>query len=187
MGLCESLYLPLNGLEIALRNRVQRTLSTKLGKGRWWDPQWKLLPNRDLDQVDKVMKRLAREGKHPNIGRVVSGLTLGFWVGLFAADHERLLWKGDALRRTFPYALRKDLGYHNLRRRLFRIRFLRNRVFHHEPIWQWADLDEAHMDVVEMTKWLSADMYESLRPYDRFADIYKTGYQPYLAELQKVT
>src|SRR5690606_31497789 len=161
----------------------QHTLSARLGKERWWDPKWKLLPKRDLSQVAVAMNRIKRDGRHPNIGRVVSGLTLGFWVGLFAARHEQKLWKGNALRMTFPHAPRRELGYHRLRARLNGFRHLRNRVFHHEPIWRWTELDDAYANILTLTAWLSTDMHQTLQPHDRFEGIYRAGYLPYLDKL----
>lgn len=179
MALSEALYPLLNGLEIALRNRVQTTLTKQTGKARWWDPQWSLIEKGDLLQAEKVMRRISREGKNPNVGRVVSGLTLGFWVGMFAPYYERRFWLGYQLRAVFPYAPKVELGCHKIRNKLYRIRYLRNRVFHHEPIWRLTDLDDTHTDLNNLISWLSADFGRAVSAQDRFGSLRKAGFGPH--------
>lgn len=61
-------------------------------------------------------------------GRVVAGLSFGFWSGLFGPRYEEL-WR-HRLRHAFPHAKeRKDLsaGMEALRR-------FRNRLAHHDSI-----------------------------------------------------
>jgi hypothetical protein len=119
--ICEALYPLLHGFEVALRTRIQIVMKASTGKDRWWDPKWNLLQPKELQQVGNVMKRLTSQKQYPNVGRVVSSLTLGFWVGLFAVPYERRYWLKHNLRGVFPDAPKAALGCHNIRFKLYRI------------------------------------------------------------------
>ena len=74
-----------------------------------------------------------------------------------------------------------------LHRRLDRIRRLRNRVFHHEPIWHLPDLAEQHRLVLETIGWISPAMREMTLLLDRFDSVYTMGAQHYATELDSIT
>lgn len=86
MALCESLYSPLQMVEIALRNALQRSLE----------------------------------------------------------NH-------------FHSAPKSQRDIRSLNRRLTLLRELRNRVFHHERIIHWTDLDTRHAAMLETIGWISAE------------------------------
>ena len=62
--------------------------------------------------------------------------------------------------------------------RIQKIRKLRNRVFHYEPIWHWKDLSEQHDLLVEVIKWMSLDVRVLLDDLDRFHEVFKTPVLP---------
>ena len=65
-------------------------------------------------------------------GRIVAALSLGFWVALFAKRYEEDLWR-PVLHQCFnPRQDRRRV--HD---QLNRLRRLRNRIVHHEPILHW--------------------------------------------------
>jgi hypothetical protein len=55
--------------------------------------------------------------------------------------------------------------------RLNRLRRLRNRVFHHEPIWYWRDLSQQHQKVIEVIGWINPAMKSFIWGFDRFAQV----------------
>ena len=67
-----------------------------------------------------------------------------------------------------------------------RIRRLRNRVFHHEPIWHLPDLPKQHELILETIGWISPAMLAATRLLDRFDSVYTRGAQPYAAELETI-
>lgn len=183
IGLCEALYPLLNGLEVALRNRIHAVLTTKTGKTRWMDPKWNLLKSKDLNQVNTIINRLRREHKSQGVDRIISALTLGFWVNLFSVTYEQEFWTGHSLRGVFQDAPKVELGCHKIRKKLYRIKYLRNRVFHHEPIFHWAGLDSTYEDIVSLNKWLNRDWASLISLHDRFRLVHRGGIQPYLDKL----
>ena len=62
-----------------------------------------------------------------------------------------------------------------LSRELNRIRFLRNRIFHHEPIWHWKDLSAQHLSIINMTNGLSSAASKYLSIFDQFKTVYSDG------------
>ena len=183
IALCESLYPALNGFEIALRNGVNTAATRQFGSEHWFSGRLKTLEveqlNRSRLQIDPSGVRLvtARE--------LVAGLSLGFWVNLFKGRYEQILWP-QLLRMVFPYTTKRQSTREFLYQRLNRIRRLRNRVFHHEPIWHWQDLEQQHQQILETIGWISPAMLAMTRLLDRFSSVYTGGAQPYATELENI-
>lgn len=71
-------------------------------------------------------------GKQPTVGKVVAELSYGFWVALFANAYDTTLWLTN-LHRLFTPRVKDRNGLYDA---LDRLRTLRNRIAHHEPIFQ---------------------------------------------------
>src|SRR6185436_6537189 len=101
-GLCEALFPTLHTLEIALRNSIDRVLHADLptsthggagvsglpSAGCWLDASSGVLGAWEQEEVRKVKQRLVREGKRVTRHRLLAGLSLGFWAGLFTRRYE---------------------------------------------------------------------------------------------------
>jgi len=131
IALCEALYPCLQSFEVALRNAVHACMARRYGAA-WFQA---VQPLRRLEQgkVDDAENSLRNQGKPIESGRIVAELTLGFWTGLFVHEYDRaivipLMQSGF---RKFPTALRNR---RTLYERFEDVRYLRNRVFHYEPI-----------------------------------------------------
>lgn len=110
--------------------------------------------------IDEALDRLQRNGKRVTDGRVVAELSFGFWVGLLGPgrNYEMVLWR-PALRHAFGShrVVRKDLH-----RTLNRLRVLRNRLAHAEPVFQ-RDLAADYADILRLLKVLSETAARRLR------------------------
>ena len=119
-------------LEVCLRNAMHRELTSLVSHEDWWiDPTIRL----QREQADAVAKAVAfvRSTKGPGYSAddAVAELTFGFWTALLANRYHQQLWV-PALAHSFPqWTGRRGV----LQRRLERLRRLRNRVAHHEPIF----------------------------------------------------
>lgn len=183
IALCESLYPALNGIEIALRNAIHFAADNYFSDGLWFAGR---LSWQEEDQVNKLRNKIDPSGvKHLTAGDFVSGLSLGFWVDLFKRRYEQILWPW-LLRQVFPYAPRRQRDREGLYQRLNRIRGLRNRVFHHEPVWKLPDLQARHGQILETIGWISPAMLELTRLLDRFHGVYTGGIQRYVGELDAI-
>lgn len=147
----ESLYTPLQMLEVALRNRVHDVLADRFGDA-WFDADGVLKGESMRRQVAEAREGLTRKRRPATPGRIVASLTFGFWTALVGTDYDPL-WQ-----RTLHAIARREDGK-GLRRKDFsgpltEIRDLRNRVAHHEPIIH-LPLMTRHADMLRLTRWLS--------------------------------
>lgn len=125
-ALGSAFHWPIQALEITLRNAANDAMTSENGI-HWFDGPQLAQPQRDA--VTAAKDKLHWEAGAQPAGRVVAELSLGFWVALFAKGYEESLWR-TALHRCFdPTPARRQLHRH-----LNRLRRLRNRVAHHEPI-----------------------------------------------------
>ena len=183
IALCESLYPALNCFEVALRNSVHAAATDQFGTEYWFNSR---LRKDESDRLNILRSRINFSGNtNPSAGELVSGLSLGFWVSLFKGHYERVLWP-LLLPAVFPYAPRRQRSRREISKRVDSIRRLRNRVFHHEPIWHWRDLPQQHQQILETIGWISPAMLAMTRLLDRFPSVYTRGAQPYATELENI-
>lgn len=183
MSLCESLYSPLQMAEIALRNSLHQFLIARCRTPAWYDvitglPPWQ------QDQLAKARRKLHDDGKPNNPGRMVAELHFGFWTGFFNKSHAQT-GLGHALAgQAFPHAPRAERNLRQLDARWKRIRDLRNRVFHHERIIHWTDLDAQHTAILEVISWASPELQQMAVALDRFTPIRQQGLNPWLEKIR---
>lgn len=187
MAICESLYSTLQMVEIALRNALQRSLESHFQSTQWYDVPacWQLLTHTQQNQILEARQNLQRQGKPLNPGRIIAELTFGFWTAFF---NKRFAQNRDVIRitaQTFRSAPKSQRDLHSLNRRLTGLRELRNRVFHHERIIHWADLDSRQAAMLETIGWLSPELQELATLLDRFSTTRKKGIQPWMDKLRR--
>lgn len=139
---------PLQTLEVTLRNAVHDSLTAAYGT-RWFDDGNVLRPS-ELRMVGDATQHLHDLGKQPTAGRVVAELSFGFWVALFANAYDATLWRTD-LHKLFSPKIKDRRGLHDA---LDRLRTLRNRIAHHEPIFQ-RKLDDDYRRIRNIVGFLS--------------------------------
>lgn len=100
--------------------------------------------------VASAKQKLAEVGKPLEADRIVAELNFGFWSNLLNRPYEQqqVLWP-TLLRAVFPYAPARFRNRPALSRRFNEIRQLRNRIFHHEPIWDTPNLLQSHANIIE--------------------------------------
>jgi hypothetical protein len=183
VALCEALYPTFNYFEIALRNAIHREAMQHRGNPWWFRGRksWNtgFLLDREADQVDRahaeVQKRTA-----VTPGRIVAELRLGFWNALFYSAYRNTFYAPIA-KAIFPGASSKQINQSQMEKRITRIRLLRNRVVHHERIWDSPTLVSDHALIVETIEWISPVMHATLAMLDRFDDVYRLNIGPYQA------
>lgn len=147
IDLSKELYLCMNFLEVALRNKLAAFLDWKYG------PDWAYSETllRQLksgkDQLNNAKQRQQKErGEYPApTDAIVADLSFGFWVGLVTRKHKvPFVWRSSGnLTRIFPNE--PSLQLQDASRMLEELRVLRNRIAHHEPIFhmplasRWKD------------------------------------------------
>jgi Abi-like protein len=164
----ESLYIPLQALEIALRNRVHIVLSATAGE-TWYDDPLYQQGSFQGEQLESAKRDLLEKSKDITPSRVVAALTFGYWTAFFGTVYE------DQWRKVLHKVTQLPDGV-NLPRKKFAaplapIRELRNRVAHHEPILAW-NLPKHYAAIVQLTEWLSPAAAEWCRAFARFSAIF---------------
>lgn len=185
MALCESLYSPLQLCEIALRNSIHSHLSALMARFDWYDDPRFILTPWAAGEVAKAKFKILKTRKPMTAGRVVAELQFGFWISLFEAHYEQKTpFLPGAFKAVFPL-LPKSLHKRKERKGdLDKIRQLRNRVFHHERIVHWTDLDAQHRLVLDVISWLSPEVRQVADALDRFSSIRKDGLNPWIDKLR---
>ena len=184
IALCEALYPSLHCLEVALRNVVFEAAAATFasaaavsGAGGCWLEHPGILHADEARAVRAAAQRLGRRGKPCEAGRLVAELSFGFWTALFDVRYEqdRVLWPRLFGQKIFAHAPRQQRSRKALSPLLNRVRHLRNRAFHHEPIWHWSDLTDQHALVCDLLGWMSPDLGAMVAAFDRFPRVHREG------------
>jgi hypothetical protein len=177
MALAESLYCSLSAVEVALRNALHDTLTRHFGTPTWYDRQG-LLERRQVDEVSAAKQRIRGYGKAVTPDRVVSELTFGFWVTILSRPYDARLWQGQnaaPLKHAFPRVPRRQRQRRIIHQHYNAIRESRNRVFHHEPLFDDRLLRQRHGQVYRGIRWLNPTMADCFELFDRFDDVVRNG------------
>lgn len=172
LRICESLYPSLQMLELHLRNAMQRLLVKHAGAN--WQSGEKLRHSQACQQtLTATLAKLARRKTSVTNDDLVAALGMGFWTALMDAHYENAsrcgvtLWP-HGIKDVFP-GLPKSL--HSRRRikgALDRLRQLRNRVFHHERIVHWQDLDDQVQSILNHVQWMHPAGASELKALSRY-------------------
>lgn len=171
MRLSAALYVPLQMLEVVLRNRMHVVLADTLGPW-WFDRPDILMSAHQPAQLRKARRHLSDQRKAETPDRLVAALTFGFWTSMLSPKHE-------ALWQTILHRIaRRDDG-RGLRRKdfsgpLFLIRDVRNRIAHHEPILHREPADR-YADMIRLTRWMSPSAADWCEDLCAFNAVYPTG------------
>lgn len=185
VSLSESLYPLLQGIEIALRNSLHNAASQRFGREDWFEDN-RLIHPVDRGFVNSARETIAKSHKPTEPARIVAELSFGFWTSLFDVRYEQRFWPW-LLKPICPYMPRTLRTRAELSRRLNGIRRLRNRVFHHEPIWYWRDLTQQHRELAETLYWINPAMEQFVGMLDRFPQVMSQGCRPYHGLLEGVS
>ncbi|HET9637661.1 MAG TPA: hypothetical protein VFP12_00470 [Allosphingosinicella sp.] len=161
----EAFHLPLQAVEVSLRNRISSAFAAVFGPDWWRDPDFRRIagPER-IDDIELVVRRLTDKHRVVNTGQIVSGLSFGFWVALLQARYNPKVWSAQ-LKLAFPHLplgkARSDIAY-----AASRIAFLRNRISHHEPLIR-LDLSAFYADAMALLEWVWPLKARWIRPHCR--------------------
>lgn len=182
-ALCEALYPAVQGLEVALRNTLFDAGAAAFAGGAtrespcWRDASPPVLLPAEAARVEQAKRGLRSRGRPLEPGRIVAELSFGFWTALFDVRYEttRILWPRLFKHGVFAGAPRRLRTRKALSAMLNRVRMLRNRAFHHEPIWHWRDLAEQHALTVDLLGWLNPALRSAVELVDRFGPVHRDG------------
>lgn len=171
----ESLLPALHYLEIILRNRLNKAIKQVYGE------QWlvNLPTNLHMDEGNLAKLNAAKfhhqqEKRRPAThDDLVAHMTFGFWANFFHKRYDPSLWQRKHFTATvFPHLERDKRSRHLIKPQLQTIKELRNRIAHHEPIWNWQPGAAAgHTLCIGLIGAMSQEALARLREIDKFAGI----------------
>lgn len=173
MQLCAALYPLLQIVEILLRNSIHQALSKHFNNEHWFrDPS--ILQAEELVVVTKMLVSLEKPSKAQDPNYVVSELSFGFWVDLLSLPYQQTLWN-SLLLKVFPHISNRNATRNIVFNRLSQIRKLRNRIFHHQQIWQLPALSKQKESILHVVSWIEPEVLAYCKSLDKFDEIYSAG------------
>ena len=172
----ESLYPALHIVEVTFRNYVYLALKDLLGE-TWIYPDYVnsnfKLRDREKETVSQTISKLKKDQKKVKTSKIIAELNFGYWTSLFNSYYESLWRQKALLQKIFPNFPKDRVQRKPIAKVLNKIRYLRNRVFHYEPIWHWSDLKDQHQNIVDLVKGMNNESLKLLSSIDNFSKVYK--------------
>jgi hypothetical protein len=172
-------YGPLQGMEVALRNAMHRTLSATYSAD-WYDNPACGFDLGTIGRITKVKNDLKRNKYPLDPPHVVAALSFGFWVALLGkggrtgvlgstkSNYDMTLWR-PSLYKAFPHGRMRRADVH---KPLDYLRTLRNRIAHHEPIFQ-RHLNADYQQILTVTGWICASTRDWIAHHSRVEQVLK--------------
>ncbi|WP_420127782.1 Abi family protein [Longimicrobium sp.] len=207
MALSSALHSTLHIFEVTLRNAIFNTSVKLVDTSKlqipdipcWLDAENStLLYENERAEVRRAKTYLSTDAQRRTPGHLIAKLTFGFWVQLTARVYNELRADGPRLwPRGLPYVFpfkwpmssKKIVPDHGDREmifdRLHEVRELRNRIAHHEPLWD-IDLQTRYDRMLEILGWMSVRMHEAVSALDTFPAVLASGHQPYRPSAERL-
>lgn len=185
LQLSESLYPLIHLNEVVFRNALHNALTTEFETEYWFKGLW--LHTREQQVINKVLAELHKRYEEPSADQVIAELTFGFWCSLCDSryEHKQILWPKLLKHTPLKSLPKRQRQRKEISRAVNRLRQLRNRIFHHEPVWHWRDLKQRHHDACELLDWLNPEVAKILHHSDHFKTIYSQGINLSIEELYR--
>ena len=185
-ALSSRFFIPLHFMEVTLRNKIHAALlqvySTKDMKRRirdhfgedkepslWytWMPSKEDTKKNITNAMEYAEKNAAISGRTPTCGDVISELTLGTWIkilGEYMDIKHKLFYWDKAVDLIFPN--RCHMRRRGILQQLSEVNIMRNRLFHHEPIWKAKGVSTFEEAVKKLWEqlWLIHDVIAWMSP-----------------------
>ncbi len=158
-----SFHIPIQAVEVALRNRVNHALVTEFGPDWWGLEKFLILLDRERNRdLDMVRKRIERKGLMLETDQIVASLSFGFWVGMLHSRYNPPIW-GAHLRTSFPFLPTKE-NRNSVFQVAGKIANFRNRISHHEPLIK-SNVMQHYSETMLFLRWLCPNTEAWIRPY----------------------
>lgn len=176
VALCGAIYPVFHYLEVIFRNRIHGALTSHFGTVAWYggEPSW--LHPREQAKVAEVVQNSQVCGTPLAPEQLIAELNFGFWTRLLSSDYAQTLWLDRTIiRAVFPFLSDPLRRRHVIDDHMSRIRRFRNRVFHHEPIWNSNNLLRQYAELRQTLGWFEPEASRLLTVPDAFEQIHGQG------------
>lgn len=183
----QTLYPFIHSVEIALRNSIHQAATRRFDTEFWFDIV--VTDGKSKAILDDTKRDLSNRFDYVSASDIVASLTFGFWTTLikhktYANSHNPYRLWSDLISSVFPYYPRGDDDKKNISKRFEEIKLIRNRLFHHEPIWKFknaespqdciAELRRKFNDIFKAIGWISKYKRNYLREFG-FVESFKNN------------
>lgn len=178
LRVCQAFYPILNLFEIFLRNVMNYVISDYFNDPNWIthikngfmnDPSLHGTRFYLRNAVAKAEATIIRKGGIVTSGKIIAEQSFGFWTSLFDVHHFRLL--GGSVIHSFPDKP-APINRSIIAQKLTRIRGLRNRIYHNEPICfagkmiSFNHIKEVRREIYEMLAWMDPSLPGYVKSFD---------------------
>ena len=129
-----------------------------------------------MDEIQKTKLKLSKKRKTVTSDTLSAELDFGFWTGMMASYYEKKIWQKHISKVFLDAPKNYNLvrEFSTIRNELHEIRNLRNRVFHHEPIFctkklSFDDMLVKYNQSKKLIGWLSQDAFRLLDKHEQFS------------------
>lgn len=188
LKIAQAFHPLLSSFEVILRNQLHYALARHFSDGNWIinqksgfmvDPSLTYINKRSkkkvvndyiLKEVKKAEKKITDRGVIVTTGRVIAEQTLGFWNSFYETHHYALL--SGVPCRIFK-KLPSGYGRKEINEIILRIRELRNRINHNEPICfvnkrcDFSYVRNMYKVINEYLTWIDPEIMPSLNEVDK--------------------
>ena len=177
LALCSALQPALHTLEVTVRNHLFSVSRRIVDEAAlcfdkvpcWLDARPSLLVGRERETVEQAKETMRIRRSPMTEGRLVSTLGFGFWVSLCKRPYEQGRIDGPCLwpklaKKGFPHLPKAKRTRSQVFHALDSLRDLRNRVSHHEAVWD-RKLPLRHAEIIETIGWINRDLAATLRAH----------------------
>jgi len=133
----------------------------------WYQTQIPVHETRLRDTIHAAIDTLTNQGRPVTSPSAIAQLAFGFWLTLLARRFDTILWR-PAIRNAFPH--KTPLIRQDVYNAIDRVKNLRNRIAHHEPIYT-RNLPDDLTHLVDAASWICPDTAQWL---DHCADRFRT-------------
>lgn len=165
----EAFHIPIQAAEVALRNKINAALVAQFGAD-WWDERafLEIAQPFQVSDIQVATNRILNRQNPLCTGQIVASLSFGFWSGMMDGEYNIPIWSRH-LRGSFPHLPARRERKH-VAARAKKINKLRNRISHHEPIFQ-MNISQEHADILEFIGWICPQKLEWIRPSCRMPSV----------------
>lgn len=155
MEAATAIFRDLGAFEVLLRNAIDLKLRARYQAATSAPPWYRQVVLRDkaMEARDVAIGRATAGGKPEDQDVVTAELSFGFWRYLLARTYQASLW--PIILNAFsgkPGAVDR----HGVEFRVDQLYYLRNRIAHHEPIFN-RNLVRDHAFLLEVAGWICSD------------------------------
>lgn len=161
----DAFHLPIQAGEVALRNWINCALHNCFGEEWWREREFLALTGHEREaDLEAAKRRIHNRNSTLCTGQIVANLSFGFWTGLLAPRYNPQIWSRE-LRVVFPH-LPAGVNRYDLANRAQRVNLLRNRIWHHEPVFK-MDILKEFSATMEFVEWICPAKLKFIKPHCR--------------------